>query len=75
MPACTPLVVIEVSAEPITITAGDGTDPTITGNNAGLALSAGEVTCCAEEIELTVGVKYNAQWKHDGAVNFQAQVN
>lgn len=75
MPACTPLVVIEVGAETVALTAGDGTAITATGDNAGLALSSGEVTCCAEENVLTVGVKYNAQWKHTGVVNFQAQVN
>lgn len=74
MPACTPLTVILVGAETPTLTPGDNTTPVFTGDNGGLSLGSGEVTCCAEAV-LTVGVKYNAQWLHDGTVNYGALVN
>lgn len=74
MPSCTPLTVIQVGAEDVVTSAADETSPTFTGDNGAIALSGGEVTCCAEAV-LTVGVKYNAQWLHDGTVNYGAQVN
>lgn len=74
MPSCTPLdVVLIVPATP-TLTPSDESTPVFTGNNQGLALGSGEVTCCAEAV-LVVGVQYNAQWQHDGAVNYGAQIN
>ena len=75
MTSCSPLDVVLIVPDTPTLTPSDESTPVFVGNSGGVALSSGEVTCCAEGVVLTVGVRYDAQWLHDSTVNYGAQVN
>jgi hypothetical protein len=70
---CTPLIVTEDPGVDITVTPDVAVDMETTGNNQGMALTGGSVTCCAEAV-LEVGVLYNNQWFYDGSVTYGATV-
>jgi len=72
--SCGGLVVTPDAVAGILTTEDTGTDLVTTGNLAALSIVAGGVTCCSEAVA-TVGVKYNAQWQNDGAVQYNATVN
>ena len=74
MASCTPLDVVLIVPDTPILTVSDGTTTTFDGNGFGLALGSGEITCCSEAV-LQVGVRYDAQWLHDGVVNYGAQIN
>lgn len=70
---CVPLVVVEDTGVDVVVTPAVGVDPDTLGDNRGLALVAGDVTCCGEAV-LVVNVLYNNQWLYDGSIIYSAQV-